>query len=236
MSELKKKKVLVIDDSQTIQDLIKKILSKAPEIEVIQSLDAKSAIQEIATTPDLALILMDITMPEISGLDLLKIINKSMIERKFKICMLSARNTLEHISTSIALGCDDYIIKPFDNERFLNKVKYFTGSSSDEEISTTYMKKLYLHASVADMAFEIPIIVSAVTEYDLHFISPIKVKKNSILKIAFPTSDSIFENKDSVDLMIKSQETEDGKHLVIARIINLSYNEEKELRSFVIKD
>lgn len=230
------KKVLVIDDSKTTQGLIKKVLSKLPDLDLIQAFDGKEGISSIIENRDLDLVLIDITMPKINGIEVLKLINKTMPDRKFKICMLSARNTMDYVTNCLEFGCDDYIIKPFDISRFSNKIKYFLGTTRKKEITTTYQKKVQLEASPVNSPFKVPLLITKITEYDLYFISPIKVLPNTTLSIKINSFSPVFEKKDSINLIIRSFDIIDNKFHVTARFIDLTKNEENELRAFVIKN
>jgi len=232
-----RQKVLVIDDSITTQNLIEKVLIRDSDIEIIQAHNGEEGINKLIEHTDIKLALIDITMPDLDGIELLKLIKKYFNKREFKISMMSGRNTENYIKKCLTLGCDDYIIKPFDLERFKNKVKYYLGKSSQKEIHTTYKKDVSFTAALDDTSFEFNFHFTTITEYDTNFISPIGMKENSLIKIKLPSEQKIFTQKKSIELMIKTvEQSANNDYICSARFINLTQLEEQELRAFVIND
>ena len=118
------KNILVCDDAAFMRMMIKDILTKngynvAGEAE--NGLKAVEKYKEV--TPDL--VLMDITMPEMDGIQALKEIKK--IDAAAKIIMCSAMGQQAMVIESIQAGAKDFIVKPFQAERVLEAVKKVVG-------------------------------------------------------------------------------------------------------------
>lgn len=114
------KNILVCDDAAFMRMMIKDILTKngynvAGEAE--NGLKAVEKYKEV--TPDL--VLMDITMPEMDGIQALKEIKK--VDAAAKIIMCSAMGQQAMVIESIQAGAKDFIVKPFQPERVLEAVK-----------------------------------------------------------------------------------------------------------------
>jgi two-component system phosphate regulon response regulator PhoB len=119
---LEMKRILVIDDNSDIRDLISFIFEKAG-LKVIQSPDGESGlIQLIAKRPHL--VLLDATMPGISGLEVLKAIRKNSDKElsRVPVMMLTANSAEEDITRAFELGASSYIVKPFKKEKILTEV------------------------------------------------------------------------------------------------------------------
>jgi two-component system chemotaxis response regulator CheB len=105
-------RVLIIDDSVFMRTIIKDMISKDPAIEVVGSaVDGVDGVEKIkALRPDL--ITLDIEMPRMNGLDVLKEIAR--LPRKPKILMLSTLTSkgAEMTHEAIRLGADDFMLKP----------------------------------------------------------------------------------------------------------------------------
>jgi two-component system chemotaxis response regulator CheY len=113
-------KVLIVDDSKLIRNIIKDELAKNGHQIVGEAPDGKTAVDMFKTvSPDL--VTMDITMDEMDGIDAIKEILK--INSKARIIVVSALGQDEIINKAIDLGVMDFIIKPFEAERLLNSVK-----------------------------------------------------------------------------------------------------------------
>jgi DNA-binding response OmpR family regulator len=116
------KKILVIDDNSDIRDLIAFIFEKAG-LKVIQSADGESGLQELKSTRP-HLVLLDATMPGISGLEVLKAIRKNTDKElsRVPVMMLTANSAEEDIARAFELGASSYIVKPFKKEKILAEV------------------------------------------------------------------------------------------------------------------
>lgn len=116
------KKILVIDDNSDIRDLIAFIFEKAG-LNVIQSADGESGLQELKSNRP-HLVLLDATMPGISGLEVLKAIRKNTDKElsRVPVMMLTANSAEEDITRAFELGASSYIVKPFKKEKILAEV------------------------------------------------------------------------------------------------------------------
>lgn len=118
------KSILVVDDAAFMRMMIKDILSKnGYEIagEAENGLKAIEKYKEL--TPDL--VLMDITMPEMNGIDAVKGIKA--IDPGAKIVMCSAMGQQAMVIESIQAGARDFIVKPFQADRVLEAVRKVVG-------------------------------------------------------------------------------------------------------------
>lgn len=113
------KKVLVVDDSLYMRTVIKDALVAAGYDVVGQAANGESAIDmSLELQPDL--ITLDNILPDMLGLDILKVIKSE--ELKSKVIMISAVGQQSVIDEGMTLGADDYIVKPFTNEQLVEKI------------------------------------------------------------------------------------------------------------------
>lgn len=105
----RKNKILIVDDEQGILDFFKKALGKEG-YEVITALNGSLAIKLVKEErPNL--IILDIKMPGIDGIETLRYIKK--MDKKAIVLMLTAYGTLDSAKDALKLGAQDYITKPF---------------------------------------------------------------------------------------------------------------------------
>ena len=117
-----KKRILVIDDNADIRDLVQYIFEKAGKL-VIQGEDGEKGIaQAKAHRPDL--ILLDTTMPGISGLEVLKAIriDRDSEISSIPVVMLTANSAEADIKKAYEIGASSYIVKPFKREKILAEI------------------------------------------------------------------------------------------------------------------
>jgi len=105
------KQVWVVDDDEEMNQAIGLIL-KVLDCEVTSFHNARSAAQTLLTgkTPDL--LILDINMPEVSGLDLLEFLRRRHEWKELPVVMLSSEAADSTVDRALQLGADAYIMKP----------------------------------------------------------------------------------------------------------------------------
>lgn len=119
-----KSKLLIVDDEQSIRDLLKEYLSDTFAIEM--AINGREAVEKTNSwKPDV--ILMDMMMPEMDGFTALSVLRNQELTRHIPVLMLTAANTSVERIKAFDLGVDDYLAKPFDLDelkvRLLSKLK-----------------------------------------------------------------------------------------------------------------
>ena len=117
------KRILIVEDNKTDVRLLKDIL-ESRGYETLQAVDGLEAINLVfARLPDL--ILMDIQLPEISGLQVTRCLRGDDRSRRIPIVAVTAFAMGWHEREALASGCDAYISKPISFLGFLNTVESF---------------------------------------------------------------------------------------------------------------
>ena len=118
------KEVLIVDDAAFMRMMIKDILTKNG-YEVVG--EAENGIKAVEKYKELMpdLVIMDITMPEVDGIQAVKEIKK--INGTAKIIMCSAMGQQAMVIEAIQAGAKDFIVKPFQAERIIEAVKKVLG-------------------------------------------------------------------------------------------------------------
>ena len=118
------KNILICDDAAFMRMMIKDILTKNGYNVVGEAENGAKAVEKYnELKPDL--VLMDITMPEMDGIQALKEIKK--IDGGAKVIMCSAMGQQAMVIESIQAGAKDFIVKPFQAERVIEAVKKVVG-------------------------------------------------------------------------------------------------------------
>lgn len=119
--------ILAVDDDKSISMLVKSILNLEKNYEVITVISGEACLKYIREEiPDL--ILMDIQMPGIDGIETLKRVKE--YDPRIPVVMMSAHGTIERAVRSMKLGAYDFITKPIERERLLITVKNALMTSS----------------------------------------------------------------------------------------------------------
>lgn len=110
-------KILVVDDEEDLEHLIKNMFRKEINNKIYSMIFArngKEALDLLETNPDVDVILSDINMPVMDGLELLSILNKR--DLLLKSVMISAYGDMSSIRNAMNLGAFDFITKPIDRQ------------------------------------------------------------------------------------------------------------------------
>ena len=118
------KNILICDDAAFMRMMIKDILTKNGYNVAGEAENGMKAVEKFKeVNPDL--VLMDITMPEMDGIQALKEIKK--LDGGGKVIMCSAMGQQAMVIESIQAGAKDFIVKPFQAERVIEAVKKVVG-------------------------------------------------------------------------------------------------------------
>ena len=118
------KSILICDDAAFMRMMIKDILTKNGDEIAAEAENGKIAVDKFnETKPDL--VLLDITMPEMDGIQALKAIKGA--DPSAKVIMCSAMGQQAMVIEAIQAGAKDFIVKPFQADRVLEAVKKAIG-------------------------------------------------------------------------------------------------------------
>lgn len=112
------KKILIVEDDETIRIGLKYYLEQET-FDVILASSGEEAIDKINKNMDIAIILLDINLPDANGFDLFKEIKKI---NNFPIIFLTANDLEVSIVMGIDMGADDYITKPFKARELISRI------------------------------------------------------------------------------------------------------------------
>ena len=112
-------KVLVVDDEEGIRESLKLILGDHYDIILTDS--GEQALRLVEGDPAIALVLMDIKMPKVDGLDVLKEMRAK--RPNLNGVMVTGYKAVETAGEAARLGASGYIIKPFKSDEILTTVK-----------------------------------------------------------------------------------------------------------------
>jgi DNA-binding NarL/FixJ family response regulator len=144
---MKKIKIILVDDHQLVRDGIKALLSGVSDLEIIsEASDSKELFQQLTTLkPDI--LIMDISLPEISGIEITKTISKDYPD--IKVLILSMYNSEDFIFNSIKAGAKGYLPKNTSRNELLEAI-YAIQSGEDfysESVSKTMLRSYIRRAT-----------------------------------------------------------------------------------------
>lgn len=122
----KVKKIMIVDDSNAMRAFI---ISSLEEIGEFSFFEAKTGFEALRELPrgEFALIISDINMPDINGLELLSFVKKSDTYKKIPVIMISTETKEEDLKRALLMGADAYLKKPFTAEALKEQAKKLLG-------------------------------------------------------------------------------------------------------------
>lgn len=131
----RKQCILIVDDVADNRDILSRRLSRRG-YDIIEACNGTEALQRIAED-DIDIVLLDIMMPDILGTDVVREVRKTRSAGELPIIMVSAKSQSEDVAESLALGANDYVIKPVDFTitlaRIVSHLKHREATIADKQ-------------------------------------------------------------------------------------------------------
>lgn len=125
--------ILIVEDHKNIR----KIISSCLQSEGYHTMEVETgekALRLLRAFEDIKLVLMDIGLPGMSGIDAIKSMKEIRKKRFFQVCFISAHSEKSDILEAIRSGGDDYIVKPMDIDTLLEKVQNILKKANTRKI------------------------------------------------------------------------------------------------------
>ena len=127
-------KVLVVEDSASTRTLVRSILEEgsfADALGGVEVAEASCGFEAMRLLPRgrFGLIITDINMPDINGLELIAFIRKSSHHRETPLVIISTQSTERDIERGLALGANAFVSKPFTKETLRGACARFLGAA-----------------------------------------------------------------------------------------------------------
>lgn len=217
----KEGKILIVDDSFINREILKEILK---DYAIIEANDAYQAVEIIKKHhEEIALILLDIVMPEKSGFDVLTYMNEHNYIKKIPVTVISADQDLESVEKAYQLGAVEYLTRPFLSIVVLKKVENTINLYNRQVKMTTLVnEQVYEKYKNNDMMTLIlsHIVESRNGESGLHVIH-IKILTKKILEALMKKTDKYHLTKDDTVIIETASALHDiGKIAIPNEILN----------------
>ena len=122
--------ILIVDDDPDLRDILRSILE--PEgFQVREASDGRMALQDIHThRPDL--VVLDYSMPHLDGPQVCEALRQDIVLRHVPVIMLTGRSEVQDKVHGLNAGADDYLVKPFEPQELLARVRMILRRTSQE--------------------------------------------------------------------------------------------------------
>ncbi len=121
------KTILIVEDSATTRALIRAVIDETGDFETVEASSGFDALK-LLPQQDYDLVITDINMPDINGLELISFIRNNPRYNHLPIVIVSTERSDEDKKRGIALGADAYVSKPFKSFELQEIIKKTVGS------------------------------------------------------------------------------------------------------------
>ena len=132
--------VLIVDDQSVNRDILAEALKS--EYKILEAGDGVEALKVIAQHRDeLAVLLLDIVMPKMGGIDVLKKLGEAKMTEDFPIMVCTGEGSMDLVEECFGLGISDFIRKPYESEMVLQRVRKLDGLYQSRRESNDKLRK-----------------------------------------------------------------------------------------------
>ncbi len=117
------RKVLVVDDSKLIHQMYRLVLMKFKECKIVDAMNGLEALEILAREKDFDLILLDINMPIMNGVQFMERVGENGMRFRTPIIVISTEGKEEDTVRAMKLGARGYIVKPFKSESLYDLIE-----------------------------------------------------------------------------------------------------------------
>lgn len=124
------RRILVTEDSATMRSLLVATIEASGDYEVIEAASGFEALR-LLPREKVDLIITDINMPDINGLELINYVRKSETYRNTPLFIISTEGREKDVEKGITLGANEYLVKPIDPARLQELIRQYIGTASN---------------------------------------------------------------------------------------------------------
>jgi two-component system, chemotaxis family, chemotaxis protein CheY len=122
-------KVLVVDDSLLVRQQVGRTLLTGG-FTIVEATDGVDALQKLVANPDVKLVVCDVNMPRMNGIEFLEALRKEPKNAAVTVVMLTTEGQTELIQRAKSLGARGWIVKPFKPDLLLTAAKKLTATAA----------------------------------------------------------------------------------------------------------
>jgi len=117
-------RIAIVDDMPAMRSILREMLDSVGSFEVVEWEDGESAWNALQAGDGVPmLLLLDVVLPGMNGLDLVRAVRGLPHLAGMRILMVTSEGRLDHVEEAGRVGADAYLVKPFDLQRFREAIE-----------------------------------------------------------------------------------------------------------------
>ena len=121
------RKILVVDDSKLLHRMFEMMLRQYP---LVHAYDGKEALERLSESKDVDLVLLDMNMPRMNGLELLEAMKADERMKRIPVVLVTTEGSDDQTQRGLQAGAAAYVKKPFRNEELIAVVQRLTSNAA----------------------------------------------------------------------------------------------------------
>jgi len=126
-----KRRILIVDDSRTMRRMVATSLAKIGQCKFEEAANGLEAIERLVLGPA-DLMILDLNMPEIHGIDVLKFVRARPLYESMPVVVLTTKGEESSQDEAMAAGASLYLTKPFSSQELETKVRGLLAGTNNE--------------------------------------------------------------------------------------------------------
>ncbi len=224
-------KILLVEDDLKLGYLQKQLL-EISGFEITWATDGKQALEEFQISDNncFDVIILDWMLPEISGIEICKILRGPKFNYQGGIIFVTAKDSLENCLQGLETGADDYIVKPFQNTELIARIKAVNRRKAKPFVDDIYQKGAYvINNSLQTVSCNNTTLQLTKREFALFKILFINqnciIPRSTILEKVWPDNLDISDSSiDSYIYLLRKKLSLFGNTLQIKSVKNIGYS------------
>ncbi|MFK7872523.1 MAG: response regulator [Oligoflexales bacterium] len=224
--------ILIADDVKEMRDLLVQIV-EALGYEALTAESGQSVLMQLeAEETDVDLVLLDIGMPGLNGIQVTKKIKENYPD--IKICFVSGSKDKTMVASAIQAGGHDYVVKPVDIVILRQKIEKLLGRSQEDQFLSV---EAYLKAALPKFPMDIPLVVIEISEVGFKLQSPLPFQKEGRLEIAIPKIQNKLAEEQLLPCQVDEvhQEKESGLYIHVCSFYGIHEAVRTVIRSMTLQ-
>jgi two-component system chemotaxis response regulator CheY len=115
-------RIMLVDDSNTMRRIVLNQIKAVGMNDIIEATNGEEGLTLLAANMPIDLIVLDINMPVLDGMAMLRKVRSDPKYKDVKIVMVTSESEKTKVMDAIAAGANDYLVKPFTTENLLKKL------------------------------------------------------------------------------------------------------------------
>jgi two-component system chemotaxis response regulator CheY len=116
--------ILVVDDERALRSLVRRVLEDDNSVRVVEADDGVTALDRLVNEP-IDLVLLDLSMKSMDGIETLQAIRRSPRFSLLPVVLMTGNADEEFVRRAMALGIDDFLVKPFTPDTLRERLERF---------------------------------------------------------------------------------------------------------------